>query len=54
MFEDALKLYREGDWKAAQYRFSRCKLPMAEVFNYRTKNFECPKKWNGIWTMETK
>ncbi|MCX7679837.1 MAG: adenylate/guanylate cyclase domain-containing protein [Spirochaetes bacterium] len=53
-FSQGLDLYYRGEWKKAYRFFAKCKLPMAEVFKDRTKNYEPPKKWNGIWEMKTK
>jgi len=53
-FSSGLELYYNGDWKKAYKFFSKCSLPLAEVFKDRTKNYECPKRWNGIWEMKTK
>ncbi len=53
-FSEGLELYYNGDWKKAYRSFSKCTLPLAEVFKERTKNNECPKRWNGIWEMKTK
>jgi class 3 adenylate cyclase len=53
-FSSGLELYYNGDWKKAYRFFSKCTLPAAEVFKDRTKNNDCPKRWNGIWEMTTK
>ncbi len=53
-FKEGLELYYGGEWKKAYRFFAKCKLPMADVFKDRTKNYECPKRWNGIWEMKTK
>ena len=53
-FTAGLAMYYEGDWKAANKKFSSCTLPLAVEFRKRTGNHECPKEWNGIWTMTTK
>lgn len=53
-FSTGLELYYNGDWKQAYKHFSKCNLPLVEVFKDRTKNYECPKRWNGIWEMKTK
>ena len=53
-FTTGLAKYYEGDWKEAYKRFSACTLPLATEFRKRTGNHECPKEWNGIWTMTTK
>jgi adenylate cyclase len=54
IFAEGLKEYYEGQWKSAYEKFAACTLPLAEVFQSRTKNSICPKDWNGIWTMKTK
>jgi len=53
-FSQGLELYYGGDWKKAYRLFAKCRLPLAEVFKDRTRNYECPRKWNGIWEMKTK
>lgn len=53
-FSKGLKAYYDGDWALAQKMFNGCSLPLAEVFQERTKDPVSPKDWNGIWTMETK
>jgi len=53
-FSKGLRLYYDGDWAEAYKHFSRCGLPVATVFTYRTKGAECPKDWNGVWEMKTK
>jgi len=53
-FSEGLELYYDGEWKKAYRLFAKCKLPLAEVFKDRTRNYECPRKWNGIWEMKTK
>lgn len=53
-FSQGLELYYNGEWKKAYRFFAKCKLPIAEVFKDRTNNYECPKRWNGIWEMKTK
>lgn len=53
-FSAGLELYYNGEWKKAYTYFNKCSLQLAEVFKDRTKNYECPKRWNGIWEMKTK
>ena len=53
-FSEGLKLYYEGDWKKAGEYFEGCSLPLCDIFKERIKYNECPKDWNGIWTMTTK
>lgn len=54
LYTTGLDLYYEGKWKKAGKYFEKCFLPMAEVFKSRTSYPECPKNWNGIWTMDSK
>jgi len=54
LFSSALQLYYKGKWKEALGMFERCTLPLAEVFRMRTKGYQCPKDWSGVWTMKTK
>ena len=54
IYKDALKLYYKGSWKEANTLFTKCSLPAADVFRDRTTANDCPKGWNGIWTMTTK
>jgi len=53
LYSEGLQLYYEGNWKAARTSFGKCTLQAAKIFLTRTKN-QCPKDWNGIWTMQTK
>jgi len=53
-FSEGLAKYYEGDWKAANKKFTSCTLPLAVEFRNRTGKHACPKEWNGIWTMTTK
>jgi len=53
-FSEGLELYYAGQWKKANGCFSRCSLPIADVFVDRTSGGRAPGKWNGIWTMDTK
>ena len=53
-FSQGLHYYYEGNWSKAFVEFNNCNLPLADVFKDRTKNYKCPKDWNGIWTMTTK
>ena len=52
-FSSGLTHYYDGRWSKAKTFFSRCKLPLADVFKARTRG-TCPKDWNGIWTMTEK
>ncbi|MBP7736810.1 MAG: adenylate/guanylate cyclase domain-containing protein [Spirochaetes bacterium] len=52
-YELGLELYYRGDWTAANAKFKKCKLPVAEMFIERTQE-RPPKGWNGIWEMKTK
>lgn len=54
IFEEGLTLYYEGNWPAAYRKFTRCKLPVAEIFRDRTRKNTSPKGWDGIWAMTTK
>lgn len=54
LFSDALGMYYAGKWEKARKSFDRCTLPMADVFRMRTSTAECPRNWNGIWTMDSK
>lgn len=54
IFSKALHSYYDGNWVRAYNLFLGCSLPLSEVFRERTKNPECPKNWNAIWTMTTK
>ena len=54
VFQGALRLYYAGEWESAKKAFSNCKLPCAETFLERIMYTECPKDWNGIWTMKSK
>ncbi len=53
-YNEGLELYYNGDWKKSYRSFSKCTLPLSDVFKERTKNYECPRNWNGIWEMKTK
>lgn len=53
-FSQGLELYYNGEWKKAYKFFAKCGHPVADVFKDRTRNYECPKRWNGIWEMKTK
>ena len=52
-FHIGLLNYYQGNWKEAKNAFSKCKLSLADEFKQRTKEPR-PKKWNGIWQMQTK
>jgi len=54
IYEGALKNYYSGNWTKAFPEFSKCKLPMAEVFKERTAAKKAPKNWRGIWAMTSK
>jgi len=54
LFQGALKLYYAGEWEGAKKGFEKCSLPCAETFLERVSYTECPKDWNGIWTMKSK
>ncbi len=54
IFNKALNLYYEGNWPDALKNFKKCNLSLASVFIERIKGQDCPKGWNGIWTMKTK
>ncbi len=54
IFQGALKLYYAGEWAGAKKGFESCSLPCAETFLERVSYTECPKDWNGIWTMKSK
>ena len=53
-FSRGLQLYYDGNWAEAYTCFSRCGLPLATVFTYRTNGKTSPKDWNGVWEMMTK
>lgn len=53
-FRLGLEAYYQGEWAEANQYFTRCALPLAEVFRDRTGSYPCPKDWNGIWTMKEK
>ena len=53
-FSEGLIFYYAGQWKKAHRCFQQCSLPVAEVFVNRTVDGRAPKKWNGIWTMDSK
>ncbi len=54
IFEQALQLYYEGDWKKARPLFQSTSLAVSQVFVERIGSNKVPKGWKGIWTMETK
>jgi adenylate cyclase len=53
LFSAALMEYYDGNWRKARSLFTKCDLPVAEVFSERTKQ-TCPKNWKGVWAMTTK
>ena len=54
IFEEGLKSYYEGDWKAARKSFKDADLEVTQVFLERMGNKNAPEDWSGIWTMTTK
>lgn len=54
IFEDGLKAYYEGDWKAARKLFKDADLEVTQVFLERMGLKSAPDDWSGIWTMTTK
>lgn len=54
IFEEGLKLYYEGDWRAAKRIFKKVELEVTEVFLERMGSKSAPENWSGIWTMSTK
>jgi class 3 adenylate cyclase len=54
IFSDGLTQYYKGNWKTARRHFSKCTLPMADVFRKRTGTSDCPRGWCGIWAMDSK
>ncbi len=55
IFDEALQLYYEGEWRKAVTRFAKVELPMADVFIERIKSAgKPPLGWSGLWTMTTK
>lgn len=53
-FEEGLKAYYEGDWKAARKIFKPLQLEVTQVFLERMGSKSAPEGWSGIWTMTTK
>lgn len=54
LFQSALQMYYDGQWRKANALFNDCTLSCAEVFKERTQSTRVPKDWNGIWTMTSK
>ncbi|RPJ08169.1 MAG: adenylate/guanylate cyclase domain-containing protein [Spirochaetaceae bacterium] len=59
LFAQARDSYFKGDWKEAGKYFTKCKLPVTEVFITRMKSAQiksgaCPKDWDGTWKLESK
>ncbi|MCQ2585549.1 MAG: adenylate/guanylate cyclase domain-containing protein [Treponema sp.] len=54
IFEEGLKAYYEGDWKAARKLMKEADLEVTEVFLERMGNKSAPLDWSGIWTMTSK
>ena len=53
-FEEGLKAYYDGDWKAARKIFKGLELDVTQVFLVRMGIKSAPADWSGIWTMTTK
>ena len=53
-FEEGLKAYYEGDWKAARKTFKGLELDVTQVFLERMGTKGAPADWSGIWAMTTK
>lgn len=53
-FEEGLKAYYDGDWKAARKIFKGLELDVTQVFLERMGIKSAPADWSGIWTMTTK
>ncbi len=53
-FSEGLDLYYKGKWTESIRYFEQSNLPMAQVFLDRTKSYNKPEGWDGIWTMTTK
>ncbi len=53
-FEEGLKSYYDGDWKAARKIFKGLELDVTQVFLERMGIKSAPADWSGIWTMTTK
>ena len=53
-FEEGLKAYYEGDWKAARKLMKPLELDVTQVFLERMGSKSAPEGWSGIWTMTTK
>ena len=54
VYNEALQLYYDGDWREAITKFRGCTLAPAAVFRERIIRRNPPEDWNGIWTMTTK
>jgi class 3 adenylate cyclase len=54
-YSEGLKLYYDGDWKAARAAFRRSGLELCSVFYDRIGDTDrAPDGWRGVWTMTTK
>ena len=53
-FEEGLKAYYDGDWKAARKIFKGLELDVTQVFLERMGTKSAPADWSGIWAMTTK
>lgn len=53
-FEEGLKAYYDGDWKAARKVFKGLELDVTQVFLERMGTKGAPADWSGIWAMTTK
>lgn len=53
-FEEGLKAYYDGDWKAARKIFKGLELDVTQVFLERMGTKGAPADWSGIWAMTTK
>ena len=53
-FEEGLKVYYDGDWKAARKIFKGLELDVTQVFLERMGTKSAPADWSGIWAMTTK
>lgn len=53
-FEEGLKAYYDGDWKAARKIFKGLELDVSQVFLERMGTKSAPADWSGIWAMTTK
>ena len=53
-FEEGLKAYYSGDWKAARKIMKAVELDVTQVFLERMGSKGAPADWSGIWAMTTK